>query len=675
MTYSDPSNVFSSVSKELAKHLPLRNLNWNSPSRPLRSIPSLHVELVADDDFSKTQDFTTENRPSDQNREIASSRGRRHQIPGLRQSPYLKIYLLKCEDIDRYRNVARKEIRDWVTANTPQTQSSGNLSTTDNHDAFEWLIVHVLPDRAASELGGGSKVELENAKRSTSSRWSSRTSTGNLVEKIRTDFNGTSKNAIDRVAQVTAGSTSESGGPPGKVDNASQIAWEVFFSKIKSLILASFDQRVAQYEDDIKEKEAQRKMPGWNFNTFFVLKEGLARGFESVGLLEDALAGYRELSTELDSIVHEQNSTNDAGSQFDDYTEDLYNELTHVRSPTSDSKRKDHEHRDFGDMILNTKRKDFRQLILSNNISIFDFRCYLFGRQMRVLLRLANASRQKSTGQDTSDDSTAEAMNLIKPSDHEPENLLVLAEACQFASDFLASIVAQMRKDFAAARKRILEQTDEEGIKDSDDDSADGQATTENLINSWTISATHAVLMATESQSLSTQLRPILGQLQIKQESDSTFSHRAQGLPDRRSSLPPNSPSKTRTGPSTASSVVAIDALRLLPPSTPHPGARELAAERGNLILSSRRALSSCVYRVRGWSGGLARVVEEVKATCAPLETIDLERRESTHHHQERQESPKKAARFSAYGCHNGSLEGAVSSESLFNTIFAVCAL
>lgn len=38
--------------------------------------------------------------------------------------------------------------------------------------------------------------------------------------------------------------------------------------------------------------------------------------------------------------------------------------------------------------ILNFKRKDYRDLINKNSISVFDFRSYLFARQCYMLLKL-----------------------------------------------------------------------------------------------------------------------------------------------------------------------------------------------------------------------------------------------------------------------------------------------
>lgn len=43
---------------------------------------------------------------------------------------------------------------------------------------------------------------------------------------------------------------------------------------------------------------------------------------------------------------------------------------------------------DDSDNILDFKRKNYRELINKNVISVFDFRCYLFARQARMLIKL-----------------------------------------------------------------------------------------------------------------------------------------------------------------------------------------------------------------------------------------------------------------------------------------------
>ena len=138
-----------------------------------------------------------------------------------------------------------------------------------------------------------------------------------MLEKMRSDFNGSGKSAIDRVRQIRIGINDVPydllprvvpAVPTGyhETEQDSENAWLDLIAKFKELILSSFDTRVTQYEEDIKERDGQRGLPGWNFCTFFILKEGLARGFESVGLVEDALVVYDELSVGLDTIIHEQ---------------------------------------------------------------------------------------------------------------------------------------------------------------------------------------------------------------------------------------------------------------------------------------------------------------------------------------------------------------------------------
>jgi hypothetical protein len=344
-----------------------------------------------------------------------ASRERRHQIPGLRQTPYLKIYLLRCDDSDTYKSTARKQLREWVKTHTPPSQNSSSSSTQENHDAFEWMIIHVvIPDTPAASQPRGTATALaatgEKEKTSATSRWTRGTST--ILEKIRADFNISSKSAPDRVAQIRlekgvvpphmlpTTTPSVTSPPISESPQEQERVWADVISKFKTLILLSFDLRVSQYEEDIREKDSQRALPGWNFCTFFILKEGLARGFESVGLVEDALLGYDELSIGLDSILRDQ--ANDGGEGQGgvilNHSEDLYEQTSDIlkRSQKGDGGRKQPQPHIHDEKPINPHKKDYRGLILSNNISVFDFRSYVFGRQMSLLLRLGNSHSSKS---------------------------------------------------------------------------------------------------------------------------------------------------------------------------------------------------------------------------------------------------------------------------------------
>ncbi|KAI3316456.1 cis-golgi transport protein particle complex subunit [Xylariaceae sp. AK1471] len=441
--YFDPHDVFKLLAPGLVPRLPLRNLHWQSHAGPLRSIETLHVELVPAGDSnpltspvsspppsqqrSENDGFQTQigaalattqsNETVDQSTHRNGIPARRHQIPGLRRTPYLKVLLVRCDDNDSYKSHVRQEIRDWIKVNTPPSTSK-KANAAENHDAFEWLIVHVvIPNTVAATQPRKSDVGSGADKSTSASRWRPGSST--LLEKLRSDFNSSSKSGMDRVSQIRIGVNDVPydilprvvpAVPSGyaETEQETENAWTDLIAKFRSLILSSFDMRVTQYEEDIKEKDAQRSLPGWNFCTFFILKEGLARGFESVGLVEDALVGYDELSVGLDMIIKDQSlgRSGSAANALPAYTEELKklalkaratiletnydedDELVDLQSSQSASTQtKD----SYDDIPISSSKKPYRDLIVANNVSVFDFRCYIFARQIALLLRLGNA--------------------------------------------------------------------------------------------------------------------------------------------------------------------------------------------------------------------------------------------------------------------------------------------
>lgn len=306
-------------------------------------------------------------------------------------------------------------MRDWLKSHTPASQSSSKKTNPqENHDAFEWMILHVvLPDtKSASQNtaspGPGGRPDSVGSDKGRLLNKGANT----VLEKLRADFNGSNKSAVDRVAQLRLGSF----GSQSTQDQREE--WDEIVSKLKALILASFDLRVRQYEDDIQEKEAQRALPGWNFCTFFVLKEGLARGFESVGLIDDALAGYEELSAELESLLANEDSGPTASLlPFTKELLELYNGARNGNLST------DQNFWSQDNPTISSTKKNFRELILSNNISVFDFKCYVLARKMAVLLRMSRATKAG------------------------PEDLIPLGQLCQLAASSIPNISRVMRED------------------------------------------------------------------------------------------------------------------------------------------------------------------------------------------------------------------------------------
>ena len=686
MEYADPSGIYPSLSHELRRRLPLRHLHWKSTSRPVRTIDSLHVTLIADEE----QLDANGNGPAVKGE--SPRKERRHQIPGLRQTPYLKIYLLQCSDVDAYRTSSRRLLRDWVKSHTPPSQSSTSLNKQENHDAFEWLIAHVLAASADGDTSRPSSVaRTESEKRSSSSRWPSRSSSS-VIEKIRADFNGTAKNAVDRVTQVQVAELAEEASAGGELRSQDdKNGWEDLIAKMKSLILSSFDLRVNQYEEDIREKEQQRNLPGWNFNTFFVLKEGLARGFESVGLTEDALTGYHELAAGLNALVEGQSGKDTVEQQaalFSGSTEDLVEAFKQAEQRSKSPETSWHEKPqlvDLGACILNTDRKPFRDLILANEISSFDFRCYVFAREVSLLLRLANVAVQSFPStiganlEGGSDSPCAVGTRFLRPNGEDREDLTILAEVAQRASNFIKSVATTIRNDMRS------------GVRPSDGSQhgMDGfshvvhEEIVGNMVASWVFSASMCMLEATSANSLSARLDPLLRQLNssIKPSfEDNEFAvgstantvHR-NGFPDRRSSLQIHASVVPQPLiKDNFQSVTSLDAVRLLPPATSYPGSQELASERGDLLALARRALGSLGFQHVERQGGLADVGLLFGAEEEQMQEVKLE--DNTEQEEKPfVSSPVNVRAPTIAGVCNRTLFLALQSKNDFYRAFEVC--
>jgi hypothetical protein len=329
----------------------------------------------------------------------------------------------------------------------------------------------VVPDTPAASQprGSSSSTTGEKEKSGTASRWARGTTT--LLEKLRADFNISSKTAPDRVSQIRVAkervpthmlpAPAPVNSPPiAESPSEQERAWSDVIAKFKTLILLSFDLRVSQYEEDIRKNEAQRSFPGWNFNTFFMLKEGLARGFESVGLVEDALLGYDELSVGLDTVIRDQVKDDAQGSVLLGHSDDLYVKANEIlqQSQTEGDAGQDSQTSLHDEQPISAKKKDYRDLILGNKISIFDFRSYVFARQMSLLLRLGNSQSARSDlaaklqpsstagGPQRSVDDSNIGLRSGQQTNN-TEDLYSLSELCSRALNFITFAARLLRDD------------------------------------------------------------------------------------------------------------------------------------------------------------------------------------------------------------------------------------
>ncbi|KZT68199.1 hypothetical protein DAEQUDRAFT_693019 [Daedalea quercina L-15889] len=245
------------------------------------------------------------------------------QIPQtLLEKPLLNLYFVVCEDNDTYKNTVKRQIRDWH-------------AIVGQRKHQEWLIVHIIRPE-----GRASQQRMFQMKTS-------------VLDKVKADFNVDKK---DRCVQLVWAS-----------DFENPAAWVDLITKLKEGILAAFDSAFTQREADVKRSEGQVQMPGWNFCTFFVLKESLAFSLEGINLFEDALEQYNELEVAFFKVVRDRN-------------------LSWFGSLISP------EPQDDSAPLLSTTRKPYRDLILGNTISIFDFRIYLLARQCILLSKMGRVA-------------------------------------------------------------------------------------------------------------------------------------------------------------------------------------------------------------------------------------------------------------------------------------------
>lgn len=649
--YFDPHDVYKLLAPGLVPRLPLQNLHWQSHAGPLRSIDTLHVELIQGgvdsaptapalklrrsastiSDGFQTQNTSGRIGSNDQDdAQQPSSKvigsHRRHQIPGLRRTPYLKVLLVRCDDNDVYKSSVRSEVREWIKTHATPASSSKKSNNQENHDAFEWLIIHVvIPNSVASTQPRTSAKADGTSDNKASSRW--RTASTPLLEKLRSDFGGTGKHAMDRITQIRIGINDlpydllprvVPAVPTGYSENEhdAENAWQELIGRFKSLILTSFDMRVTQYEEDIKEKDGQRTLPGWNFCTFFILKEGLARGFESVGLVEDALVGYDELSVGLDSIIQEQaveGSPESHGGALLSYTEELkqaaekaYAEVAGNDEEAVDLQSTETAKHLFDDIPISSTKKAYRDKILANQVSVFDFRCYIFSRQISLLLRLGNAysTREELLAKlkDQQESVLHGVAPLAPPPKHteESENLSMLGEICRRTLQFIPSVSQIMRRDVISSMLRDGE--DGEQITAEDPILVE---IVDNLVASFAFSVAQQILAQTSSKSLpippSTLIPPEAQEQKASIPEPKTMLHpaRTSSLGVRDNTRPPPSPGLF-PGPGMQQNPAETETQKA---SFLKTGLEDLAARRAELYTLSRSILDG-LGKKRGWSDG-----------------------------------------------------------------------
>ncbi|EIW60047.1 uncharacterized protein TRAVEDRAFT_164477 [Trametes versicolor FP-101664 SS1] len=307
VTYAAPlvflsTDHWKQIHASLLSQLPLRNLHWKSSARPtIRTIQELDVKFVPLETLREDQTAS--------------------QVPqSILGKPMLNIFVFICEDSEAYKATTRKHIKEWH-ASVGQRKNQ------------EWLLVHIVrPDQSVAQ---GRLFQMK----------------ASVLDKVKADFNTDKK---DRCVQLV-----------WSAERDNPAVWADLTTKIKEGVLSAFDSALAQREEEVRRSEGQRQMPGWNFCTFFILKESIASSLEGMNLHEDALQQYYELEATFFQVLREKNLS-------------WFGPLI---TPSSS---------DNSAPLLSVSKKPYRDLILANTISVFDFRVYLLARQCALLSGLGD---------------------------------------------------------------------------------------------------------------------------------------------------------------------------------------------------------------------------------------------------------------------------------------------
>lgn len=422
----------------LREQLPLRNLHWRPSQSTLDAVAARAAQqgkpayapssVVPGSTIRTIQTLDVALKPlTDEIRRWRGDPGYFEQpgAAGLLDRPFVHLYLVVCEDSEHYRTTVRNEIRSWISSlsffhakqatppshppsvgtsvlssssrsslalgsfrsatppvrsETPPTTSTGTSSgphTPTNQGAPskptthplvpagptepEYLIVLITPPEGAGITGFSSTSSAEA--KTGMGRFMNK-SKNNVLEKARADFNTSKKEHVvqlSRLPPVPAVPHGRSG-----LHSMDPTIWAELLTKMREAASSTFTTTIEAQEEEISRCGVARGQSGWDFCSYFLAKDALARTLEAVGLKDDAVGQYEDLE-----IVFAQAMQSGAVSFAPIGGDD----------PNDDSLP-----------LLDVAKKPYADLIRRREISLFDFRCYLFARKSALLGKMGRVA-------------------------------------------------------------------------------------------------------------------------------------------------------------------------------------------------------------------------------------------------------------------------------------------
>ena len=253
------------------------------------------------------------------------------------------------------------------------------------------------------------------------------------------------------------------------------------------------------------------------------------------------------------------------------------------------------------------------------------------------------------------------------------EDMMILAEICRRAVDFITSMGSIIRKDLRTTLNSIQD-TDEASL-------AMRFNVVENMVASWTFSSCQQILTITAPDSLVKQIRllssdPIVpvGSTSPDSTSPRQSTHKSSPLPSlpiRTTSLLGHATSKISPNQDSFLEDLAVTQKSPLHTET-QTGSYVLAAQRAQLYLLARRIMYTLGVR-NGWRVGWPGFTRGVKDEDFELEEVSLHEVGHDRPNQNMRNTSQKNQAFSLDGIQDDMLSGAMSSRSSFYSAYQVC--
>lgn len=176
------------------------------------------------------------------------------------------ISLIACDDLETYKRRAQAHLSGWLEA------IHGKKNQT--------CVVIQVTSHSGDVLSGSRSTPISRAEL--------------VFEQLNADF-ASSKHAT-RIIQL-------------RLKDRRDESWSQTIEMLADAIFWSFWSQAGALAEDIRRLEAQKELPGWNFATFFAIKESLALVFRDASLFEEALAIYDQLLELFLSTVYSANGT------------------------------------------------------------------------------------------------------------------------------------------------------------------------------------------------------------------------------------------------------------------------------------------------------------------------------------------------------------------------------